>query len=328
MPPAGHRQAARHELGCDGVEPNHGHTYREQIDARGAGRDVLAHLSARFGRASPAEWRERISLGQVRLDDAPTSADTRLRAGQWLAWIRPPWVEPPVPLDAPVIHEDALLLAVAKPSGLPTMPGGGLYLEHTLLAVVRRRYPEASPMHRLGRDTSGVVLFARTTAAARVVQAAFRSRSLRKVYRALCTGHPARDAFTVDAPIGEVAHPLLGTVHAAAIGGVFAMSHVRVLERRGSEGEPPCALVEVEIETGRPHQIRIHLAHAGHPLVGDPLFGVGGTPLPGTRALPGDPGYLLHALRLELDHPLDGKRLVIECEPPPALRERPTDMGR
>lgn len=304
------------------MEENHGHTYLERIDAGGAGRAVLAHLSARFGRASPAEWRERIALGQVLLDDSPAVADALLRAGQWLAWMRPPWIEPPVPLDAAVIHEDALLLAVAKPRGLPTMPGGGLYLEHTLLAVVRRRYPEASPMHRLGRDTSGVVLFSRTPAAARVVQAAFRARRLRKVYRALCVGHPTRDAFSVEAPIGEVDYPPLGTVHAAATGGRSASSHVRVLERRLGDGEPPTALVEVEIETGRPHQIRIHLAYAGHPLAGDPLFGAGGRPLPGTRALPGDPGYRLHALRLELDHPLDGRRLAIECAPPPMLRAR------
>jgi 23S rRNA pseudouridine1911/1915/1917 synthase len=300
---------------------NQGHTYRERIDGRGAGRAVLAHLSARFGHAGPAEWRERIALGQVRLDGAATAAGTVLRAGQWLTWDRPPWVEPPVPLDAAVLHEDALLLAVAKPRGLPTMPGGGLYLEHTLLAVVRRRLPEASPMHRLGRDTSGVVLFAKDRAAARLVQAAFRARRIGKVYRALCAGHPALDAFAVDAPIGEVAHPLLGTVHAAAAGGQPSRSLVRVLERRpGAAGAPPCALLEVAIETGRPHQIRIHLAHAGHALVGDPLFGEGGLPLPGTRALPGDPGYLLHALRLELDHPRDGTRLVIECAPPPALR--------
>jgi 23S rRNA pseudouridine1911/1915/1917 synthase len=281
---------------------------------------VLAHLSARFGRAAPDEWRERIALGQVRLDDRPTEAEALLRAGQWLSWSRPPWVEPPVPLDAAVLHEDALLVAVAKPRGLPTMPGGGLYLEHTLLAVVRRRHPEASPMHRLGRDTSGIVLFSRTAEASRIVQAAFRARKLRKVYRALCGGHPARDAFSVLAPIGEVEHPLLGTLHAASAGGRRAVSHVRVLERRAGEGGSPSALVEVEIETGRPHQIRIHLAHAGHPLVGDPLFGDGGVPIPGTRALPGDPGYRLHAHLLELDHPRDGSRLVIECAPPPVLR--------
>jgi 23S rRNA pseudouridine1911/1915/1917 synthase len=306
--------------GGGGVVRNGGHTYRERIGADGGGRAVLEHLGERFGRAGPEAWRERIASGQVKLDGAPTSAGTLLRAGQWLTWERPPWTEPPVPLDAAVLHEDALLLAVAKPRGLPTMPAGGLYLEHTLLAVVRRRAPGASPMHRLGRDTSGVVLFARTAAAAGAVQSAFRARRVTKVYRALCAGHPALDAFQVDAPIGEVEHPLIGTVHAAAAGGRQARSHVRVLERRGDGAAPPSALVEVEIETGRPHQIRIHLAHAGHPLVGDPLFGPGGVPRPGTRALPGDPGYPLHAWRLELEHPGDGRRLVIECAPPPALR--------
>jgi len=281
---------------------------------------VLEHLSLRFGRASPEAWRARIAAGQVRLDDGLATPDARLRAGQWLRWDRPPWEEPAAPLATAVLHEDALLLAVAKPRGLPTVPGGGLYLEHTLLAVVRRRAPEASPMHRLGRDTSGVVLFARTAAAAGQVQAAFRERRVVKVYRALCAGHPPADAFSVTAPIGEVEHPLLGTVHAAAPGGRRSSSQVRVLERRGGAGAASCALVDVAIETGRPHQIRIHLAHAGHPLVGDPLYGVGGLPLEGTRALPGDPGYLLHAMRLELDHPLDGRRLVVECAPPPALR--------
>jgi 23S rRNA pseudouridine1911/1915/1917 synthase len=307
---------------------NHGHTYREQIDGRGDGRAVLAHLSSRFGLASPAEWRERIALGQVFLDDAPATAEGVLRAGQWLSWARPPWEEPPAPLDAAVLLEDDLLLAVAKPRGLPTVPGGGLYLEHTLLAVVRRRAPEASPMHRLGRDTSGVVLFARTTAAARVVQAAFRERRIDKTYLALCSGHPAEDAFTVSAPIGEVAHPLLGTLHAATSAGRTATSHVRVLERRRAADGSPSALVEVSIETGRPHQIRIHLAHAGHPLLGDPLYGPGGVPFPGSSALPGDPGYLLHALRLELDHPASGARLVIECAPPPALRALPISARR
>jgi 23S rRNA pseudouridine1911/1915/1917 synthase len=161
-----------------------------------------------------------------------------------------------------------------------------------------------------------VVLFSRTPQAARVLAQAFRNRSLRKIYRALCSGHPARDELAIDAPIGEVPHPLLGTVHGASAQGRPSRSHVRVLERR----ESAQALVEVAIEPGRPHQIRIHLAHAGHPLCGDPLYGVGGVPLPGSRALPGDPGYLLHALRVELAHPRTGAPLVIECAPPPPLR--------
>lgn len=321
------------------MKPNRGHVHRERIDPSCAGRSLVAHLAGRWGLSSEAEWRARIEQGQVRLDGAQAAPEQPLSAGQELTWRRPPWVEPEVPLCAAVLYQDEELIAVAKPRGLPTMPGGGEFLEHTLLAVVRKRAPGANPMHRLGRGTSGVVLFARTAAAGRAVQEAFRARAVRKLYRALCCGRPARDAFSVDAPIGEVPHPLLGGVHAAAAGGRPSRSSVRVLERRagapsgvapvapemGAANKPDaggdgCALVEVEIETGRPHQIRIHLASAGHPLCGDPLYGAGGLPLPGTRALPGDAGYLLHAHRLELAHPRTGAPLSIECAPPLALR--------
>jgi len=297
---------------------NRGHVYTEQVGSEGAGRTVLTHLLARGGPAGEAEWRARIASGAVKVDGAITGVDRLLRAGQRLDWERPPWDEPEVPLCTAVLFEDDDLLAVAKPRGLPTLPGGGQFLESTLLALVRRRAPEAVPMHRLGRDTSGIVLFARTAAAREAVAALFRDRRVRKLYRALCAGHPARDLFTVDAPIGEVPYAPTGTIHAAALGGKRALSHVRVVERRA--GADPSSLVEVEIETGRPHQIRIHLAWAGHPLVGDPLFGPGGLPLPGCLAVPGDPGYLLHALRLEFAHPRTGLPVVVECAPPPVLR--------
>jgi len=297
---------------------NHGHVYAEQVGAGGAGRPVLGHLVARGGPAGEAEWRARIAAGAVRVDGVVALEGQVLRAGQRLTWERPPWDEPDVPLCTAVLHEDEDLLAVAKPRGLPTLPGGGQFLESTLLAVVRRRAPEAVPMHRLGRDTSGVVLFARTGSAREAVAALFRERRVRKIYRALCNGHPPLDRFTIDAPIGEVPYPPTGTIHAATPGGKVARSRVRVLERRG--GAQPTSLVEVEIETGRPHQIRIHLAWAGHALVGDPLFGPGGVPLPGGTATPGDPGYLLHALSIELAHPRTGAPLKIECAAPPGLR--------
>ena len=297
---------------------NRGYVYSEQVDAGGAGRTVLDHLCTRWERAPEGEWRARIEAGAVRVDGAVADAGQRLRAGQRVSWERPPWDEPDAPACTAVLYEDADLLAVAKPRGLPTMPGGGLYLESTLLAVVRGRDPGAVPVHRLGRDTSGVVLFARSQEARAGLQAAMRERRIRKVYRALGAGHPVLDVFGVDAPIGEVPYPPTGTLHAASPDGRPSRSRVRVLERR--PGSEPASLLEVEIETGRPHQIRIHLAFAGHPLVGDPLYGPGGLPIPGGSAVPGDPGYHLHAFRLELDHPRTGTRVEVECTPPPVLR--------
>jgi 23S rRNA pseudouridine1911/1915/1917 synthase len=297
---------------------NRGYLYSEQVDAGGAGRTVLEHLCSRWERAREDEWRTRIEGGEVRVEGGVAAAGQRLRAGQRLTWERPPWDEPDAPVCTAVLHEDADLLAVAKPRGLPTMPGGGLYLESTLLAVVRGLDPGASPVHRLGRDTSGVVLFARTPVARAGLQRALRERRVRKVYRALCSGHPAADAFDVDAPIGEVPYPPTGTLHAATPGGRPSRSLVRVLERRAGEGAS--SLLEVEIETGRPHQIRIHLAFAGHPLVGDPLYGPGGLPFPGGTAVPGDPGYRLHAFRIEFEHPRTGAPVEVECAPPTVLR--------
>lgn len=295
---------------------NQGVVHWEQIGPEGAGRTLLAHLSARYTLAAPATWRERIEGGEVHLDgDGHPSPGALLRLGQRVAWARPPWIEPEVPLATAILYEDEDLLAVAKPSGLPTLPGGGEFLDHTLLALVRQRAPEASPMHRLGRGTSGIVLFAPTAAARKPLQAAFQDPRTRKVYRALCQGHPALVAFEIAAPIGEIPYDPLGTLHAACPGGRASLSRVTVLERRAE-----ASLVDVEIATGRPHQIRIHMAWAGHPLVGDPLYGPGGIPLPDTRALPGDPGYLLHAHQLELEHPRTGARISLHCQPPPLLR--------
>jgi len=294
---------------------NQGYVYREQIGAAGAGRTVLAHLAAKHPLATLDLWRTRIEAGQVFLDEDPTDPEARLRPGQWITWARPPWVEPEVPLATAVLYEDEALLAVAKPSGLPTLPGGGEFLEHTLLTLVRRRAPEASPMHRLGRGTSGLMLFAPNIGARKALQATFQACQTRKIYRTLCSGHPTEDAFEIAAPIGEVPYGPLGSLHAATPAGRPSLSRVTVLERRVD-----ASLLEVEIFTGRPHQIRIHLAFAGHPLVGDPLYGRGGLPLPGTSAVPGDPGYLLHAHRIELEHPRTGAWLTLICQPPPALR--------
>ena len=294
---------------------NRGFEYREQVDRLSAGETVLAYLSRHYRHSSEAQWQDRIEKGMVFVDGTSAQPNGQLCAGQWLVWRRPPWDEPDVPLCFAVLYEDADLLGVAKPRGLPTIPAGG-FMDHTLLTLVRKHYPEATPIHRLGRGTSGVVLFARTKRARSTLTAALRGGEVVKVYRALAGGRPDRDFFSIDSRIGPVPHPVLGSVHAACNNGRRAVSRVRVLEYRGAEA---CVL-EVQIETGRPHQIRIHLAAAGYPLVGDPLYAAGGGIRDHERALPGDLGYYLHAQRLVIRHPATGLPVEILCAPPPELR--------
>ncbi|MBI5546534.1 MAG: RluA family pseudouridine synthase [Deltaproteobacteria bacterium] len=294
---------------------NEGYAYREQLDERARGLTLLGYLEASYPHGDGPSWRERIERGEVELDGVVVVAPEHpLRPGQRLCWNRPPWREPEVPLHFEVIHEDDDLLVVSKPSGLPTAPAGG-FLAHTLLTLVRQRDPLWTPMHRLGRGTSGLVVFARTPEARSSLQAIWRGREVEKRYRALAQGILPAEPFTVDAPIGPVEHPALGTLQAACSTGKPSHSEVRLLAVRGE-----ASLAEVRIATGRPHQIRIHLAFAGHPLVGDPLYGPGGIPWPGTDALPGDLGYHLHAWRLAFAHPRTHRRLELEAEPPAELR--------
>jgi 23S rRNA pseudouridine1911/1915/1917 synthase len=292
---------------------NRGFVYESRVGRPAQGHELLAHLAERHRHSSREAWRQRILDGQVELDGRPARVDERLVAGQLLVWRRPPWVEADVPLGFAVLHQDADLLAVAKPRGLPTLPAGG-FLENTLLRLVRDHYPEATLAHRLGRGTSGLVMACLSPRARSQVARCLREATVRKTYRALLCGCPQRESFDVDIPIGPVPHPILGTVHAACRDGRSALSRVRLLEGRGA-----ASLAEVEIVTGRPHQIRAHLAAVGHPLLGDPLFAPGGGVRP--AALPGEGGFWLHAHKLRLPHPRSGLLLELECAPPPVLRE-------
>ena len=293
---------------------NQGFVYRDTISEKQGGHSALDYLTRHYPHTSSTDWEARFAAGEIRVDSRPAAPEQTVLAGQELAWHRPPWEEPSAPLDFAVLARDAHYLAVAKPSGLPTLPGGG-FLEHTLLSLVRARVPEATPLHRLGRGTSGVLVFALTGRGREHGTQAFRRGQVKKTYRCLATGTPDHHAWTQDTGIGPVPHAPLGTVMAASPAGKPARSHVRVLREH-----PDNFLAEVQIETGRAHQIRIHLAASGHPLVGDPLYGAGGLPLPGTQALPGDLGYLLHAAEIALPHPETRTLWTVRCTPPAALQ--------
>ncbi|WP_426746602.1 RluA family pseudouridine synthase [Myxococcus faecalis] len=292
---------------------NDGYVYREKL-GRQPGRSALAHLTNKYRHSTEEEWRRRFARGEVRLDDRVADGSEPLKAGQWLCWHRPPWEEPDAPRSFDLVHEDAELVIVVKPSGLPTLPSGG-FLKNTLLSRVQERWPEAVPMHRLGRATSGLVLFTRTRDAAVRLSSDWREGRVNKRYRALAQGLAVEETYDIRAPIGLVPHPRLGEVHGACATGKPSHSTARVLERRAED-----TLFEVDIHTGRSEQIRIHLAFIGHPLVGDPLFVAGGLPHAEHPGLPGDGGYLLHAESLAFTHPGSGERLQFQAPLPPALR--------
>ncbi|MHB8843119.1 MAG: pseudouridine synthase [Nitrospirota bacterium] len=292
---------------------NEGYEYREGLGPKADGLTVLAYLSRYYDHFSSPDWAECIASGHVLIDSEPANAELILRRGQELVWQRPPWIEPLAPLSFDVLYEDDDLLAVAKPAGLPTLPGAD-FLQNTLLYQVRAYAPDAAPLHRLGRWTSGLVLCARNHASRRELTRQWMANKVGKRYRALANGLPDWIEMTVDTPIGPMPHPLIGSIHAANPVGKPSLSHVTVLERRVDS-----FLCDVRISTGRPHQIRIHLAAAGHPLLGDPLYVAGGLPAQDTRALPGDPGYQLHSAELKFLHPGTGRAQVIVCEPPEIL---------
>jgi 23S rRNA pseudouridine1911/1915/1917 synthase len=295
---------------------NQGWVYREQVKPANAGQTLVAYYTQRYQHSSELEWRSHIAAGQVRMNGHVATAETKLRSGQELTYHREPWEEPDVPLAFEVLYEDIDLLVISKPSGLPVLPGGG-FLEHTLLWQLQLQYPEETPVpiHRLGRGTSGLMLMARSPRAKSNLSQQMRDRKICKTYRALVknpssTAPAIPDCFTVTQAIGKVPHPVLGYIYGATATGQFAHSDCQVLQRNAQT-----TLLEVVILTGRSHQIRIHLAFMGYPLVGDPLYGVGGVAqcIEGAIAVPGDCGYWLHAYQLEFTHPRTGALMDWVC---------------
>ena len=298
---------------------NHGCTYFDRIRPGDAGIPAADYYARRYPHSTPAAWRARIEAGEITCGGAPLAPSTPLRAGMLLEWRRPPWEEPEAPLDLPVLYEDADMVAVDKPAGLPVLPAAN-FLEHTVLRLAAARWgaPAPVPVHRLGRGTTGVLLLARTDRARRSLTAQFRDTTrrfdgvVRKTYRAVTGSAPELpDAFEVSTPIGPVPHPRLGAVHAASLSGKPSLSRVRLVRR-----SPGRALWEIDLVTGRPHQIRIHLAAAGAPLLGDPFFGPGGLPRENAPdAHPGDCGYLLRSCSLTVLHPGTGAPVTISAPP-------------
>jgi len=289
---------------------NRGYAYTTIISRKYHGQPLLFHLASLYPHSTPQAWQQKLNNGEVTLDGVIATGSESVTSGQTLVWKRPPWIEPEVPQHFEVLFDDPYLLAVNKPSGLPTLPGAG-FLENTLLRLVQKHTPNANPVHRLGRATSGIVLFAKTSQAAANLTANWNTSKIQKIYRALAQNVAKHDTYEILTPIGLVPHPRIGSVWAANPRGKPSKSLAKVISRT-----PSTTTFEVALYSGRPHQIRIHLASIGHPLVGDPLYGLNGQPLENLPGLPGDGGYLLHAQFLKFQHPITGEQINLEAALP------------
>ena len=274
----------------------------QEVEAGRQVRDVLL----RTLRLSRQMVRRLAVGGGIRLNGASPFLSSPVRPGDLLE-VRLDAVRRsglrPVAMELEVVVEDGDVLVVNKPAGLlvhPTRRSHVRTLAHGVLAHLLREgaTPSIHPVHRLDRDTSGLVLFAKHPVAHQRLDRQLRSRTLKRGYLAVVQGSVADDEGEIDAPLRRHADD----AHLREIspeGGSAARTRFRVVERLGS-----ATLVEVELETGRTHQIRVHMAHAGHPLVGDAAYGGAVGPAFSRQAL--------HAWRLGLSHPLTGT--PIRCE--------------
>lgn len=283
---------------------------------------ALARALPQYSRARLQGW---IDRGAVRLEGRVPRAREKVWGGERVcieARLEPAGVVAPEALPIEVVYQDRDLLVLEKPAGLVVHPGAGNpahTLQNALLALDPELalVPRAGLVHRLDRDTSGLLVVARTVESHAQLVAALAARRIGRRYLAICVG-VMTGGRTIDEPIGR--HRTMRTRMAVRSDGRPAVTHVRVAQRFRAH-----TLIEAQLETGRTHQIRVHLAHAGYPVLGDPVYG-------GRRRIPPGSGpalldalesmhrQALHAAKLELAHPRTGRDMSWESPLPADMR--------
>ncbi len=273
---------------------------------------ALANLLPEYSRSRLAQW---VRAGRVSLNGRAAPPKQKVREGEVILVL--PSTDPAaiahraedIPLD--LVYEDDALLVVNKPAGLVVHPGSGNWRGTLLNALLGHApalagIPRAGIVHRLDKDTSGLLVVAKTLPAQTDLVRQLQARSVKREYLAVVHGRIARGG-KVEAPIGR--HPVKRTQMAVSARGRPAVTHYEVLERYMH-----ATLLRCRLETGRTHQIRVHLSSLNHPLVGDPAYGKRNAPIPFPR-------QALHAERLGLLHPKSHKAMSWQAEPPADLQE-------
>ena len=273
-----------------------------------------------------------IDSGDVLLNGAPPRKSEALASGDRLS-VRTP---PPVPshiapeaIPLQIVFQDEDLLVIDKPAGMVVHPAAG-HRSGTMVNALLHAVGDLSGIggvlrpgiiHRLDKDTSGLMIVAKNDAAHRVLAEELRQRRVRRRYLTACWGHTGEESFAVDAPVGRLPtdRKRMGVVE----GGRRAVTHFRRIERW-----PAADLLEAQLETGRTHQIRVHLLHLGHPVVGDESYGTGrergfsgGSRSWALELARRTPRQFLHAAHLRFRHPRSGEDLRFSAPLPPDLAE-------
>ena len=300
-----------------------------QAGAEAAGERLDSFLAKSLPELTRSAAQRLIEGGRVAVDGRPAAKSCRLSGGEAVSVILPE----PEPLDAApqdipldVAYEDGDVIVVNKPVGMVVHPAAGhpdgtlvnALLYHcggSLSGITGKLRPGI--VHRIDRDTSGLIIAAKNDASHLALAAQLEDHSLYREYHAIAVGGFREDGGTVDAPIAR--HPVDRKKMAIdRVNGKNAVTHWEVLERYSGYTYLKCRL-----ETGRTHQIRVHLAFLGHPLLGDVVYGA-------KKPVPGLTGQCLHARKLSFVHPKTGKRLTVECPLPDwfeAARERLKKQG-
>jgi 23S rRNA pseudouridine1911/1915/1917 synthase len=277
---------------------------------------ALARMLPQHSRSRIAGW---MRTGEVRLGGAAAMPKQKVWGGERVRLEAAPAPEElahrPEPLALSIAYEDEALLVIDKPAGLVVHPGSGNWCGTLLNALLHRhpalaQVPRAGIVHRLDKDTSGLMAVAKTLPAHTDLVRQLARRSVTRIYLAIAAGDVAEPG-AIDAPIGR--HRVHRTRMAIVAGGRSARTHYAPLERFGA-----ATLVECRLETGRTHQIRVHLASIGHPLLGDPVYGRRAPSEAERTAALGR--QALHAARLELDHPATRERMRFRSALPADLR--------
>ncbi|HEX5804527.1 MAG TPA: 23S rRNA pseudouridine(1911/1915/1917) synthase RluD [Azospira sp.] len=278
---------------------------------------VLSGLLPQHSRNRLQGW---IRDGRVQVDGKPVSEPKhKLHGGESIRVEQAidPQAGAATAEDIPlaIVYEDEALIVIDKPAGLVVHPAAGNWSGTLLNALLHHApalagVPRAGIVHRLDKDTSGLLVVAKTLAAQTDLVRQLQARTVKRDYQALARGVVERGG-SVDAPIGR--HPTQRTKMAVVLGGKPARTHYRVVETFAT-----CTLIECSLETGRTHQIRVHLEHIGHPLVGDPVYGRRLNRVPRGPAFP---RQFLHARKLGLVHPVSGKTMTWKSPLPEDMEE-------